>query len=289
LTRGALALAFAFFCASPAAAGDAAVKRGAYLAAAAGCAQCHTDKKGGGRPYAGGRLIATTPYGTLVTPNITPDREAGIGRWRYEDFARAMRWGVAPDDSHYLPAFPFPFYNRFTDPDLVDIWAFVKSMAPVSRPASAAGSHLFRFARTRAALAVAAASFPGPWRPEKQRSAGWNRGAYLVATVGRCGYCHTPGNAFGAPDTQRLLAGTFRGPDGKKVPNLTPDPATGLGKWSENDIVTLLTTGQTPNFDFVGGPMGDIVDDTARLTDADRRAIAVYLESLPPIALRKKN
>ncbi len=100
---------------------------GAYLAAAAGCDECHTDSKHGGRPYAGGRAIETR-FGTLVTPNITPDPNTGIGRWRPADFTRAMRWGVAPDTSHYLPAFPFPYYNRLSVRDLEDLKAFLDSL-----------------------------------------------------------------------------------------------------------------------------------------------------------------
>ena len=288
MTRAAPALlVLALLGAAPAAADSGAVARGAYLAAAAGCGLCHTDKESGGKPYAGGRLI-DTPWGTLVTPNITPDRKTGIGSWRHADFVRAMRWGIAPDDSHYLPAFPFPFYNRLSESDLADLEAYLASLAPVERPASAAGTGLAPLARARAAVAVAAWPLPGPLRPDPGKSALWNRGAYLAATIGRCGECHTRRGLLGAPDPAHPLAGTWHGPDGKKVPNLTPDPATGLGKWSVEDIVTLLATGQTPDFDFVGGPMGEIVEATARLTDADRRAIALYLKSLPPVAMRKK-
>ena len=117
----------------------------------------------------------------------------------------------------------------------------------------------------------------------------WNRGAYLVATVGRCGDCHTPRNWLGAPDPDRALAGASAGGGGQAAPNITPDPETGIGRWSVDDIVTLLTDGQKPDFDFVGGAMGEIVNNTARLSDADRRAIAVYLKSLPPIASPKKD
>ena len=290
MTRGALALCLCLACAFPAVAGEAdAVKRGAYLAGAAGCAQCHTDREHGGTPYAGGRRLFDIRYGTILTPNITPDRKTGIGKWRHADFVRAMRWGVAPDDSHYLPVFPFPFYNRLTERDLADLEAFIGSLAPVENPPSDTGKGLFLLARARAAVAVAADGFPGPWRPDPARGAAWNRGAYLVATVGRCGDCHTPRDWLGAPDETRLLAGTSHGRDGKKVPNLTPDPATGLGTWSEADILTLLETGQTPDFDFVGGGMGEIVEDTARLSDADRRAIAVYLKSLRPVVSRKND
>jgi mono/diheme cytochrome c family protein len=263
-----------------AAPGSAAAIRGAYLTAAAGCGQCHTDTKHKGQPYAGGRALAT-PFGTIVTPNITPDRRTGIGRWRLADFTKAMRWGIAPDDSHYLPAFPFADYNRLSAHDLGDLWAHLHTIAPVSR-VNRAGDRA-PFAAARAALAVAASPFPGPWRPDPQKGTAWNRGAYLVATIGRCGDCHTPRNWLGAPDPERTLGGVPAGRDGHAVPNITPDPKTGIGRWSIADIVTLLTDGQLPDFDFVGGAMNEIVDNTAHLDDGDRRAIAIYLKSLKPL------
>jgi mono/diheme cytochrome c family protein len=261
--------------------------RGAYLAAAAGCDQCHTDSKAGGKPYAGGRALETS-FGTIFTPNITPDKETGIGRWRFADLTGALRWGIAPDDSHYLPAFPFSFYNRLSEDDFLDLSTFLQTVPAVSQVNRANDSEVLSAARARAATAVIAESFPGPWTPEPSKDAMWNRGAYLVATVGRCGNCHTPRNFFGARDPKRPLAGTSEGPGGKAVPNITPDPETGIGKWSDEEIVTLLKDGQTPEFDFVGGAMAEIVRNTSRLDDADRRSIAVYLKSLPAIRSVKK-
>ena len=225
-----------------------------------------------------------TPFGTVVSPNITPDRATGIGKWRLADFTAAMRWGIAPDDSHFLTTFPFPFYNRLSERDLSDLKAFLDSV-PAVRQANRAGSRTL-FAGALNAVAVAATSFPGPWRPDPTRDAVWNRGAYLVAAIGRCGDCHTPRNWLGAPDPRRFLAGASSGRGGKGAPNITPDPETGIGSWSEDDIVSLLKDGQKPDFDFVGGAMGAIVDDTAKLDDADRRAIAVYLKALAPIRSR---
>jgi mono/diheme cytochrome c family protein len=263
------------------------VTRGAYLAAAAGCDQCHTDAKNGGQPYAGGRALET-PFGIIVTPNITPDRETGIGRWSLADFTRALRWGIAPDDSHYLPAFPFAFYSRLSDRDLVDLKAFLDSVLAVSRVNAARLSGIFAAARTRGAIIAVAERFPGPWQADAIKDPDWNRGAYLVATVGRCGDCHTPRNWLGVRDTERRLSGTSAGPGGKAVPNITPDPETGIGRWSRDDIMALLKDGQTPDFDFVGGAMTEIVKSTTRLTDADRGAIATYLQSLPAIRSESK-
>jgi mono/diheme cytochrome c family protein len=261
--------------------------RGGYLAAGAGCDQCHTDTKNGGRTYAGGRALET-PFGTFFAPNITPDRKTGIGRWSLADFTRALRWGIAPDDSHYLPVFPFPFYNRLTQGDLIDLKAFLDSLAPVSRVNDSAPSSIFSTVRARAAMIILDERFVGPWQPDPTRGSAWNRGAYLVATVGRCGDCHTPRNWLGGRNPERQLAGRPAGPGGKAVPNITPDPDTGIGNWSEHDVMTLLKDGQTPDFDFVGGAMAEIVRNTSRLVDADRQAIAVYLGSIPAIRSEKR-
>ena len=106
------------------------------------------------------------------------------------------------------------------------------------------------------------------------------RGAYL-ANAADCVDCHTDSAHSGQPYAGgRALAtrfGTFYSP------NITPDGETGIGDWSEGDIVTLLATGQTPDFDFVGDGMAEVVRNTSRLDDSDRRAIASYLRSLPPI------
>jgi mono/diheme cytochrome c family protein len=259
-----------------------AVARGAYLAAAAGCDQCHTDTGRGGRPYAGGRVFATG-WGTVVSPNITPDRATGIGGWRATDFSRALRWGIAPDDSHYLPVFPFAFYNRLSDGDIADLWAFLGSLAPVQQQNAAGGGGPFAIDRSLGAVAIAAQKLSGHRAPDPGHDASSNRGAYLVATSGRCGDCHTPRTLLGAPDPDRLLAGAGL-PGGKKVPNITPDKKSGIGNWSEDDIVGVLTDGHTPDFDFVGGAMAEIVKNTSRLSEEDRRAVAIFLHSVPAVS-----
>ncbi len=279
--RAALAALILLLAGAPAAtaADPGAVARGAYIAAAAGCDQCHTDAKADGRPFAGRRVFDTL-WGTVVSPNITPDRATAIGGWSAADFTRALRWGIAPDDSHYLPVFPFAFYNGLTDRDVADLWAYLKSLAPVRQHNAAGIGSPFAINRSLGAVATAAQKFSGPWRPDPHRDAVWNRGAYLVATSGRCGDCHTPRTLLGMPDPDRFLAGAVL-PGTKKVPNITPDKKTGIGNWSVDDVVGVLTDGHTPDFDFVGGAMAEIVKNTARLNAADRRAIAVYLESVP--------
>jgi mono/diheme cytochrome c family protein len=266
---------------------EAAVARGAYLAAAAGCDQCHTDSKNNGAAYAGGR-VTDTEFGAIVTPNITSDRDTGIGGWSEGDFVRAMRWGIAPDGTHYVTAFPFPYFAGLTDGDLGDLKAFLDSLAPVSQPRVAGAASLALFARARAAIGTAIAASSGPpSAPSKDDQI--VRGAYLVATVGRCGDCHTPLTWLDAPEADRYLAGSHGGFEGQRAPNITPDEKTGVGSWSADDIASLLKDGGTPDGDFVGGSMAEIVRNTTRLTEDDRHAIAAYLKTLPPKVFTKNN
>ncbi|MGD9617244.1 MAG: cytochrome c [Alphaproteobacteria bacterium] len=253
---------------------------GRYLAEAAGCSRCHTATEAGAPAYAGGRGF-DTEFGVVTAPNITPDRATGIGGWSTADFIRAMRWGIAPDDSHYVPVFPFPYYNRLTDRDLADIKAFLDSLPPVSVPDPPSAGSMALWERARAAVAVAATPLPGPWPDDPTQNPAGNRGAYLVATIGRCGECHTPRTWLGAPDPDRFLMGGIDR-NGRRAPNITASREAGIGNWSTDDIVTMLTDGTTPNFDEVGGSMAEIVRNTARLSEEDRHAIAVYLQSVRP-------
>jgi mono/diheme cytochrome c family protein len=271
-------------CSAAARADEAAVQRGAYLAAAAGCDQCHTDKAGHGRPYAGGRRLKTV-YGVIPTPNITPDEKTGIGGWSLADFTRALRWGVAPDDTHYLPAFPFQHYAGLTDADLADLKAFLDSLPAASRRNPAGPDSMALIGRAQAALAVALTPHEDVFQRDPAKDAVWNRGAYLIATVGRCGDCHTQRDPAGRPEAARFLGGSDGRFGGRKAPNITS--GGGVGKWSDDDILTLLKEGQTPSFDFVGGDMAEIVGNTSRLTDADRQAIVAYLRTAPPITSAK--
>jgi mono/diheme cytochrome c family protein len=267
------------------AAGPDKVARGAYLATAAGCVACHTDSEHGGPAYAGGRAIAT-PFGTFYSPNITPDPDTGIGRWSEAEFLRALRDGVRPDGASLFPVFPYTSYTNITDSDGRAIWAYLRSL-PAARHHNRTHDVSFPFF-SRPLLTVWKFLFlnPGPFRPDPDHSAVYNRGAYLVTALAHCGECHTPRNWLGAPERSRFLAGTAHGPDGKPVPNITPDPESGIGNWTEDDIVGMLTDGQTPDLNIVAGAMAEVVKSTAKLGDGDRRAIAVYLKSVPPIRSR---
>jgi mono/diheme cytochrome c family protein len=292
--QGAVRAAFAAACllaAAPAIAADPeadAIARGAYLANAADCEACHTDREHGGQPYAGGRALAT-PFGTFYSPNITPDPQTGISRWSDEQFLRALRDGVHSDGANYLPVFPYPSFTKVTDADARAIKAYLFSV-PAVRQANRTHDVSFplswRFLQDGWKLLFFS---PGPFRPAPNRSEAYNRGAYLVTALAHCGECHTPRNWFGATKPDRFLAGNPDGPDGKKVPNITPDRKTGIGNWSEDDIIGVLIDGHTPDFDKVGGAMAEVVKSTARLTEEDRRAIAVYLKSLPAIRSKEKD
>jgi mono/diheme cytochrome c family protein len=261
----------------------AAVKRGAYLVTAAGCAGCHTDKAHGGARFAGGKAV-DTPFGAYYSRNITPDPVHGIGAWSDADFLRALRAGLSPTGAHYFPAFPYPSFTLMSDSDILDIWAYLRAQPPQStenRPHDV----WLPFDVRLTMLPWRALYFEeGPYKPDPAQSAQWNRGAYLANGVAHCGECHTPRTLLGGrEDERRFNGGTLVGPGAKHAPNITPDPNDGIGKWQIDDIVALLKTGMTPSGDFVQAPMSDVVEDTAKLSDADRLAIATYLRSLPPL------
>jgi mono/diheme cytochrome c family protein len=270
----------------PARADDAAVKRGEYIFNAADCASCHTDKKGNGAPLAGGRALAT-PFGTFFSPNITPDKETGIGRWSEAQFRRALHDGVA-DGNYLFPVFPFTSFTFMTDGDVADLYAYLMAQKPVRQADRPPAAH-FPFGFRPLLLGWRALYFvPGPLPPAPGKSAEWNRGRYLAEAVVHCEECHTPRNFLGALDRDRAFAGNPDGPDGQKAPDITPDDATGIGKWSLGDITEVLESGITPDGDSVGSGMADVVDGTGKLTDADRHAIAVYIKSLPPLTATGK-
>jgi len=261
---------------------EEAVKRGAYLFAAADCAGCHTDVKNNGKPLAGGRPLAT-PFGTFYGPNITPDPQNGIGDWTEAQFHRALREGINEHGNYMFPVFPFTSFTGLTDADVSDLWAFLRTQAPVPQKNKRHEITVpfgFRFS-----LVFWRMLFfdEGPRKPDTAHDEVWNRGSYLANAVAHCGECHTPRNFMGAMKTSRAFSGNPQGPDGQRAPNITPDPEKGLGKWSFEDIETVLKTGQLPYFDTVGSGMAEVVKGTSQLTDADRHAIAVYLKSLKPV------
>jgi mono/diheme cytochrome c family protein len=260
-----------------AAEGDA--KRGQYLAQAGGCMACHTEDKPGAVAYAGGRALKT-PFGTFYGPNITPDPQAGIGRWTQENFFRAMRHGERPDGANYFPAFPYPSFTRIADADLADLWAFLRTLPPSTRPTQQHDLH-FPFG-WRWPVTVWKLLFfsPGPLAPVSNATDAVNRGAYLVQALGHCGECHTPRNFLGGPKADRFLAGG-KNPEGKRVPTLTP---TRLGKWSDGELKEFLVTGLTADGDSADKTMEEVIrNTTSKLTPVDLAALMAYLRSVPPL------
>ena len=224
---------------APTRADEWGVARGAYLFAAADCGACHTDEKNKGAPLAGGAAI-TTPFGTFFGPNITRDPDHGIGKWSEADFRRALREGIGPHGGYLFPVFPYPSFTGMTDQDIGDLYAYIMSL-PASATPSKPQQPKFPFG-LRPLLGAWRMLFfrEGPLQPVPGQSAEWNRGRYLVEAVAHCEECHTPRNFLGALDHSRAFAGNPKGPDGMKVPNITPDPETGIGKWSIADIEALL-------------------------------------------------
>ena len=260
-----------------------AVRRGEYIFNAGGCLGCHTDVKNNGAPLAGGRALAT-PFGMFYGPNITPDPDHGLGRWSESDFIRAMRHGERPDGANLFPVFPYTSFTKITDSDLRDLWAYLRSV-PASATPNRPHDVKFPFGFRPLLTVWKWLNFePGVFQADPAESADLNRGRYLVQALAHCGECHTPRNKTGGLDTSRRFAGTADGPDGERVPNITPHPETGIGKWSTGDLLDMLKLGMIPDGDFVGGSMGEVVrNTTSKLTDEDLRAIIAYLKSLPPI------
>jgi mono/diheme cytochrome c family protein len=279
-----LLFALLFFVALDGALAQGDAKRGQYLAKAGGCVGCHTEDREGATPFAGGRALKT-PFGTFYGPNITPDQNAGIGRWSEADFVQALRHGLRPDGANYFPAFPYPSFTKITDADLKDLWAYLRSLAPNARVNT---PHDLRFPfgwRWLVWIWKWLFFTPGPFQPDPARSAILNRGAYLVDALGHCGECHTPRNFLGAPKSSRYLAGG-KLPDGKGVPNLTP---TRLKKTSDKDLKDFLQTGQTPDGDVVAESMGEVIrNTTSQLTPPDLEALLAYLRAVAPLPDEKK-
>jgi mono/diheme cytochrome c family protein len=254
---------------------DAAVQRGEYLLHLGGCVSCHTAE--GGDRLAGG-LKMETPYGDFYTPNITPDRETGIGDWSDADFIAAMTRGLAPDGSHYYPAFPYTSYTHMTRDDLIDLKRYLDAQ-PAVRQENRGHDLTFPF-NTRSLMAAWKLLFfdPEPIRDDDEKDPLWNRGNYIVNGPGHCAECHTPRNLFGALDRERHLEGNPEGPEGEFVPGLHRGEGSNFRQWSQDDVLFLLQTGMLLDGDFVGGSMGKVIDNTtSRLTERDQKAIATYL------------
>src|ERR1700678_837506 len=247
---------------------------------AGGCSSCHAVPGQPDRTRLGGGLAIPSPFGTFYAPNISPDPVDGIGRWTEAQFVRAVTQGVSPAGFHYFPAFPYTSYQHARVSDIRDLFAYLRTLAPVSGKVR---DHDVPFPfNIRRNVGIWKWLFMDnkPFAPDTARSPRWNRGAYLVNSLGHCAECHSPPNFLGGiMPAQRLAGGP--NPEGEGwVPNITQKR---IGDWSETDIAYFLETGQMPDGDTAGGSMVRVIRNISQLSAEDRAAIAEYIKSLPPV------
>lgn len=266
---------------------SADLTNGENLFWAGGCASCHAakDATGEARLILSGGHGLEAERGVFGVPNISPDPEDGIGEWSLADFANAMLKGVAPDGSHYYPAFPYASYAKMTPSDIADLWAFMQTLPATSDPADADQTELSFPYNIRRGVGlwkrVFVSDAPVVADSDLPTDAVMLRGRYLVEGAGHCGECHTPRNLAFAMDASNWLAGAPN-PDGRgRVPNITPG-ADGIESWSADDIAYGLETGFTPTFDSMGSSMASVVKNYANVAPQDRLAIAAYLKAIDP-------
>ncbi len=252
------------------------IENGRIIYTAGGCISCHRGIGPHVELPAGGRKLKI-PGGEITVPNITPDEKTGIGKWRAVDFLTALRRGLGLDGTHYIPAFPYTSYAWMTTKDILDLYHYLKTLAPV-RNETPLDTH--RFDRFALAFWKWLALPKRPFRPVPGKSEEWNRGAYLVLGPGHCGECHTPRNSIFIPDRRRWLAGAPHLSEKGHVPSLRGLKRRGRYK-DVNDLFQALKYGESLGYeDISSGGMGEVQRNISKLPDADIRAIATYLMSL---------
>ncbi len=263
---------------------EANIEHGEQVFNIGGCVSCHASKPSKEHAntirLAGGKRFKTE-FGVFIAPNISPDKETGIGNWTTADFANAMKHGVSPDNEHYYPAFPYTSYARMTLQDVVDLKAYIDTLPAITQQSA---QHQLSFPFTiRRGLglwkqlylddkAVITLNTPDP---------SVLRGQYLVEGPGHCGECHSPRNQIGGLDYTNWLMGAKSPDNSGRVPNISPHDS-GISEWSHEDIAEYLSSGFTPEYDSAGGDMTKVIENTSKLPTSDREAIAAYLKALPP-------
>jgi mono/diheme cytochrome c family protein len=252
------------------------IARGKALATAADCASCHTADPA--KPFAGGKRI-DTPFGGIYSPNLTPDRDTGIGAWSDQEFYRALHYGVRPDGARYYPAFPYPNFTKLIRDDVLAIRDYLATLTPFRN--TPPPPELIWPLNYRVLMRGWNWLFfqPGIFVPDQQKTAPWNRGGYLVEGAAHCGACHTPKNIFGADRRDRLYGGGLV--QGWFAPRLDGAARSGLKSWSTDDIVEYLQSGRNGRSHADGLMAEVVVNSTSLMSDQDVRAIAVYLKDLP--------
>ena len=252
--------------------------KGKYLATAGDCDACHTAP--GGTPYAGG-LYMDTPFGPISTPNITPDKETGIGNITDDQFYKVFHNGIGMKGERLYPVMPFPWFTKVKRDDVLAIKAYLFSLPPVHAPRKP-NKLEFPF-NIRSALIGWDALFlkVGTYQDNPRESPQWNRGAYLVQGLEHCGECHNGRNMLGDSAAAQALEG---GPIDKwYAPNITSDPKEGIGRYSDATVFQYLKTGTAPGMGVVAGPMSQTMHESlGKLTDSDLHDIVLYLKSTPP-------
>ena len=253
------------------------VVKGEYLAKAGDCIACHTNP--GGALFAGGRALAT-PFGTIYSSNITPDPATGIGKWSADDFYKTMQEGRFPDGGLLYPVMPYASYTKVTRADSDAIFAYLRSVPAVSLP-DRPNDFEFPYNNRQLVLGWRTLYFnEGEYQPDATKSAEWNRGAYLVEGLGHCAMCHSPINALGGTPESKAFQGGLIPMQNWYAPSLTSNKEAGLGEWNIDEIVALLRTGVSHR-GAVYGPMAEVTFNSLQyLSDADVRAMAIYLKSL---------
>jgi mono/diheme cytochrome c family protein len=253
------------------------IKKGEYLAKAADCLVCHTAK--GGEAYAGG-VAFVLPFGTLYSTNITPDKASGIGNYTDAQFLAAVHRGVRKDGANLYPAMPYTSYTYMTDADALAIKAYLFSLAPINLP-NKANELAFPF-NQRWAMGVWSALFNSNerFKPDSEKSAQWNRGAYVAEALAHCGECHTPRNLAFALNNRKKFGGALTA--GWRAYNISSDPQSGVGAWHDEELFAYLATGHAAGHGSAAGPMGEAVDESfSQLAPEDVHAIVAYLRSVP--------
>jgi mono/diheme cytochrome c family protein len=256
-------------------AGYDSVTRGGYLTRVANCFSCHTSLTPGAAVGAGGRKIETA-FGVLLTPNITPDADTGIGLWTPEEFYQALHNGIRNDGEYLYPVFPYTSYTKMPRADVDDIYAYLMSLQP-QRNKVDVNQLNFPF-RIRLSLKVWRTLYftPGEFEPDSWGDKQWNRGKYLVTGPGHCGECHTPRNFMGALEKGKEFMGSEV--DNWYGSNLRYSARNGISQWSQADLVNFLGTGAASGKATVVGPMAEVVFNSLQyLTLNDLKAIAFYL------------
>jgi mono/diheme cytochrome c family protein len=260
-------------------AGAALIKRGEYLARAGDCVACHTADKA--RPFAGG-LPITTPFGTIYTPNITSDPDTGIGRWTDADFLRAMHEGIGKSGERLYPAFPYAEYTKVTDTDVLAIRAYLNTLAPIHY-APPRNELSFPFNQRWLMVFWNMTNFKeGRFIPDPQKSAEFNRGAYLIEGFAHCEECHTPRNVTQGLKTSERFSGAEL--SGWHAYNITSDKNAGIGAWTDDELTQYLATGAAHGRANAAGPMADVVQNSTQyLSPEDLRSMVAYLRAVPAL------